>query len=107
MPTGNVETVEETLSGATSDTRATTIETVTIFTGPCRVRARRSSQYDYTFSGVVVDEIKFADLYSVSPVDKTDFGNVTTIHGDQSHSDRIGNQAASIELPGLQAASDI
>ena len=28
---------------------ATTIETVTIFTGPCRVRARRSSQYDYVF----------------------------------------------------------
>lgn len=80
IPTGTVETVTETLSGATSETRAATLETITGFTGPCRVRARRTSDYDYAYGGVVVDEIKFADLYAVSPVSKTEFGNVTTIH---------------------------
>lgn len=79
-PTGTVETVTETISGATSDTRAVTIEHVTSFTGPCRVRARRTTPYNYEYAGAVVDEIKWADLYSVSPVESTDFGNVTTIH---------------------------
>lgn len=80
VPTGTVETVTSTLSGATSDERAETLEHVTAWAGPCRVRARRVTPYDYSFAGTITDEVKFADLYSVSPVDKLHFGNKTTIH---------------------------
>ena len=80
VPTGQLETVAGNLSGATSDERAQTLEQITAWTGPARVRMRRTSDYDYTFSGTVQDEIKWFDLYSVSPVSKTEFGNKTTIH---------------------------
>lgn len=79
-PTGTIETIAETLSGATSDLRAATVDHSTGFTGPCRVRARRLTQYDYNYAGGVQDEVKFADLYSVSPVTAQHFGNVTTIY---------------------------
>ena len=79
-PTGQVETMTDTISGAVSDERAVTVERVTAWTGPARVRARRSTPFDYDFGGSVIDEIKWADLYAVSPVDKTHFGNKTTIH---------------------------
>jgi hypothetical protein len=80
VPLGVVETVTGALSGAVSDERADTIEHATAWTGPARVRMRRTTDYDYAFEGTVVDEIKWADLYSVSPVSKTEFGNKTTIH---------------------------
>ncbi len=79
-PTGLVETVAGVLSGSVSDERADTIEHATAWTGPARVRMRRTTDYDYGWSGTVQDEIKWADLYSVSPVSKTHFGNKTTIH---------------------------
>lgn len=79
-PTGQVETVTDTISGAVTDERAVTVERVTAWAGPARVRARRVTPFDYDFGGTVVDEIKWADLYAVSPVDKTHFGNKTTIH---------------------------
>ena len=78
-PTGNVQTVPGSLNGATSDERAQTVDIVTTWVGPARVRMRRTSDYDFTFKGTIQDEIKWADLYSVSPVTKTDFGNKTTI----------------------------
>jgi hypothetical protein len=79
-PTGTVETVTGSLTGATSDERAETVERATAWTGPARVRMRRTTAYDYAFSGTVIDEIKWTDLYGVSPVSKTHFGNLTTIH---------------------------
>lgn len=79
-PLGIVETVTGSLSGAVSDERADTVEHATAWTGPARVRIRRTSNYDYGFNGTVMDEIKWSDLYSVSPVIKTEFGNKTTIH---------------------------
>lgn len=80
VPTNVVETVTGTLSGAVSDERADTIEHATAWAGPARVRMRRTTDYDYNWDGTVVDEIKWADLYSVSPVSKTEFGNKCTIH---------------------------
>jgi hypothetical protein len=47
--------------------------------GPCKVRARRITNTDLRKGFSVVDEIQWRDLLSVSPVDMTDFGNVTTI----------------------------
>lgn len=80
VPTGVVEIVPSSLSGSVADERADTIEHATAWVGPARVRMRRITNYDYGFEGTVVDEIKWVDLYSVSPVSKTDFGNKTTIH---------------------------
>lgn len=79
-PTGLVETVTGALSGSVTDERADTIERSTAWVGPARVRMRRTTAYDYDFAGTIQDEIKWADLYSVSPVSKTEFGNKTTVH---------------------------
>lgn len=80
VPTGVVEVVTGSISGAVSDERADTVEHATAWVGPARVRMRRSSDHDFDFEGTVIDEIKWVDLYSVSPVAKTEFGNKTTIH---------------------------
>lgn len=79
-PTGLVETMTGSLSGATANERAETLERVTSWVGPARVRARRTSNFDYTFSGVIVDEITWTDAYAVSPVDRAHFGNKTLLH---------------------------
>lgn len=79
-PTGITETVLASISGATSDERAVTIEHRTAWTGPARVRVFRTGGHDYTFGGTVQDEIKWSDLYAISPVDKSHFGNKTIIH---------------------------
>lgn len=79
-PTGEVETASGELTGATTDEVGETLERVTAWTGPARVRVRRFTPFNFYFSGTVVDEIKWADLYAVSPVDRLHFGNKTTIH---------------------------
>lgn len=79
-PLGIVEVVSGTLSGAVPDERGDTVEHATAWTGPARVRMRRTTNYDYAFSGTVLDEVKWSDLYSVSPVATDNFGNKTTIH---------------------------
>ena len=80
LPTGTVETVTGSLTGSVTDERADTIEHATAWTGPARVRMRRTTPYDFGFSGTVMDEIKWADLYSITPVSKAHFGNKTTVH---------------------------
>ncbi len=80
LPTGTVETVTGSLTGSVTDERADTVEHATAWTGPARVRMRRTTAYDYAFNGTVMDEIKWADLYGITPVSKTHFGNKTTVH---------------------------
>lgn len=48
--------------------------------GRCQVRASRLNQKDTEFEGQVVDEVRWRDIYSITPVTETDFGNVTTVH---------------------------
>ena len=82
LPLGSpvVETVTGSLAGSVTEERADTIEHTTAWTGPARVRMRRTTAYDYAWSGTVMDEIKWADLYSITPVAATEFGNKTTVH---------------------------
>jgi hypothetical protein len=87
-PLGVVETATGELTGATSEERAETLEHVTAWTGPTRVRMRRTTAYDYDFAGMVMDEVKWVDLYSITPVDKEHFGNKTTIHTITRSTDR-------------------
>lgn len=79
LPTGAITTTTGTMTAATSDEQAKTIEITTGHTGATRVRARRTNNHDYGFSGTVIDEIKYQDLYAVTPITVTDFGNVTTV----------------------------
>ena len=79
MPTGAITTTTGTMTAATSDEQAKTIEITTGHTGATRVRARRTSNHDYGFAGTVIDEIKYQDLYAVTPITVADFGNVTTV----------------------------
>lgn len=79
-PTGLVDTSSGSISGTSSNEYAVTFERVTPWTGPVRVRMRRSSDHDFGFNGTVIDEIKWQDLYAVTSTTKTDFGNKTTIH---------------------------
>lgn len=58
---------------------AATLKANVTFVGRCKVRARRLTDKDYKFEGSVVDEIKWRDLYAVSPVTELDFGNITTV----------------------------
>lgn len=80
VPTGTTATVSGSITGATSNERAETLERVTGWSGPVRSRMRRTTPFDYDFSGGVIDEIHWMDLYSVSPVSNSHFGNKTTIH---------------------------
>jgi len=80
IPIGVVETVTSSLSGSVTDERADTVEHTTAWTGPARVRMRRATPYDYAWGGTVMDEIKWSDLYSITPVSKMHFGNKTTVH---------------------------
>jgi hypothetical protein len=79
LPTGTITTTTGTMTAATSDEQARTIEITTGHTGATRVRARRTNNHDYGFAGTVIDEIKYQDLYAVTPITVTDFGNVTTV----------------------------
>jgi len=66
-------------SASNRETRASTLKTDLAVTGKCQVRARRLTDTDLNFDGQVVDEVKWRDLYAVSPVEQEDFGNVTTV----------------------------
>lgn len=80
VPLGVVETVAGLITGATSNERAETLEQVTAWTGPARVRARRTTPFDFDFLGVVTDEITWTDLMGVVPVTIPHFGNLTCVH---------------------------
>ncbi len=81
-PTGSAETFQTTLEGSsvTKETRAKTLKIDPTFTGRCKVRARRVTNADHDYSGTVVDDIKWRDVYAISPVTQSHFGDVTTIH---------------------------
>lgn len=67
-------------SNTLRSTRAGTLKITPPFTGRCSVRAWRITNADLTFEGSVVDEVKFRDVYAMTPVDETEFGDVTTVH---------------------------
>lgn len=81
-PIGPTETSTVTIHGSSvvRETRASTLDAGTSFTGRCMIRAARVTPSPTDFNGSVVDEIKWRDLYSRAYFDEiTDFGNVTTV----------------------------
>lgn len=81
VATGSPETFDAYVVGSalTRDQRATTLKVTPTVGGRQLVRMRRLTEENTTFAGSVVDEIKWRDLYGISPVDQTDFGDVTTV----------------------------
>ena len=110
-PTGTVETFNGTVLGSSSSksTRALTMKINPTFTGYCRVRVKRTTNSDTNFEGTVVDEVKWRDLYAMSPVTQNDFGDVTTVQsvtyatdGALAVKERKLNMEVTRKLPRLQ-----
>jgi len=82
-PIGAAELFTTSLVGSSvsKETRAITLDAATTFSGRCQVRARRTTASDLAFNGTVVDEVKWRDLYAVSPLTTDNFGDVTVIRG--------------------------
>lgn len=80
-PTGSAETFQTTLLGSSTSTseRASTLTSTPTTGGRQSIRARRVSETDTDYSGTVVDEVKWRDLYALSDPGVDDFGNVTTV----------------------------
>jgi hypothetical protein len=66
-------------SAEDKSTRGVTLKATLPFAGACQVRARRLTNTDVREGWSVMDEVKWRDLYSVSPIDETEFGNITTV----------------------------
>lgn len=81
-PIGDEElfTIDISGSDVLKETTAVTLKAkFSAFFGRCQVRARRTTATDTAFTGTVVDEVRWRDAYSVSAVEKEDFGNVTLV----------------------------
>lgn len=78
---GAAETFQTTVFGSQTSRseRASTLFATPTIGGRGSIRARRVTNTDVKFSGTVVDEIKWRDLYALSLPNSTDFGNVTTV----------------------------
>lgn len=81
-PIGSPETFTLTMNGSAVDRSFTgaTKKMDPTFTGPCSIRARRTSNFDFSFTGQIQDEVKWRDAMAVEPVDVAGFGDVTTVH---------------------------
>ena len=83
-PTGSEETFTFTVNGSSDVARPSIGQTSKSATlvedSRYRVRVKRTTATDINFEGTVIDEIRWRDLYGMTPVTLTDFGNVTTVH---------------------------
>lgn len=80
-PTGSESFYNTTLLGSANvkSLRAKTLRTLQGYNGRSSVRARRLTLKDTTFSGTIADEVKWRDVYAVSPVTEPHFGDITTV----------------------------
>lgn len=76
-PTLHQYTVEG--SDVNRSQRAGTLEIQGLTPGRYKVRVRRITPTDLNYKGSVIDEVKWRELYSLTPVTDLHFGNVTTL----------------------------
>lgn len=67
-------------SATVKSQRSVTLRASLGATGRVSVRSRRLTNKDTTFAGSIGDEIKWRDVYAVSPVTQPNFGDVTTVY---------------------------
>lgn len=77
---GPIYTVQKTISGRSPDSTGMSIIGALPTPSHVRVRMRRVSDLDLNFSGQVVDEIKYANLYGQARDATAHYGNRTTVH---------------------------
>lgn len=81
-PNGSPQSFDFTVMGAatTRSLLGKTCKADPVFAGRCSVSMVRLTPSIVTDGLQVVDEIKWRDLYAISPILVTDFGNVTTVY---------------------------
>lgn len=79
-PYGPYYTLQDTMTGRTSDSRGMSLIATLPASSYCRVRCRRVTNQDLTYSGTVVDEIKYVNLYGQIQDTTPNYGNRTTVH---------------------------
>lgn len=80
VPYGTIYTQQGTVTGRSADATGVSIVGTLPTPSAVRVRARRVSNLDFKFSGQVVDEIKFSNLYGQIEDVTPHYGNRTTVH---------------------------
>lgn len=81
-PTGAAPThVTLTMTGSAiqRDTIANTMRIVLPVAGPQLIYARRITAKDTAFTGTVVDQVKWEEVYALAPETKNNFGAITTV----------------------------
>lgn len=56
--------------------------------GRYQIRGRQTSAYNYDFSGTIVDELKWRDCFTSSPISVSHFGDVTTVQALTKQTER-------------------
>lgn len=80
IATPQIDQVQLTGSSTLKETVLATLKSKFLgYSGRVSVRASRLTFSNTGFTGTVVDEVRWRDLYSVAPVSELNFGNVTTI----------------------------
>lgn len=79
-PYGPIYTKQGTVTGRSADFTGVSIMATLPSPSAVRVRARRVTNLDLDFSGQVVDEIKYVNLYGQVLDTTPNYGNRTTIH---------------------------
>lgn len=78
-PSGTSQIISSSLAGNSEVLRGITIDFTLPYATKFRARVKRTTARR-ALSGVVVDEIKLEDLYGLTDVTVSDFGNVTTMY---------------------------
>lgn len=94
---GSVYNKQATLSGRSAETTGVTVTGTLPTPSGFRARMRRVTNLDLNYSGQVVDEVKFSNLYGQRQDNTSNYGNRTTIHTARRQTPR----ATSIKSPKL------
>ncbi|MEL5372093.1 host specificity factor TipJ family phage tail protein [Serratia nevei] len=79
-PYGPVYSQQATVSGRSGDEVGTTLYAVLPVASKVRVRVRRVTPFQFDYDGVVVDELKYNDLFAQIADQTPHYGNITTVH---------------------------
>lgn len=79
-PYGPMYTQQATVSGRSGDEVGTTLYAVLPVASKVRVRVRRVTPFQFDYNGVVVDELKYNDLFAQIADNTPHYGNLTTVH---------------------------
>lgn len=96
-PYGDVHTASGTITSKSPDETGVSVIGVLPTASAVRVRCRRVTDADLTFSGQVVDEVKYTALYGQVKDTTPHYGDRTTVHTARKQTPR----AASVKSPKL------